>query len=205
MPEHSTIANADCHEPKHVTDALTSDAGKVVTPSSTTAGTSELRQLTRDELSDYVEHYGQQTISGNTTTIAVTAAVDATLGTATDYMQVTGIFDAIPGGLNNGVTQQTNQLTVAQTGVYRIEIYANTSASTASTVVGFRFAVNGTVGVSRQPKNLMKTAGDVQNGAAHGFISLTANDVLTLWIASDTTSNITIEDAVFQLTLIRAL
>lgn len=42
--EHSTLASADCHEPKHISGATASDAGKVITPSST-AGVSELRKL----------------------------------------------------------------------------------------------------------------------------------------------------------------
>lgn len=205
MPEHVDIQNADCHEPKHITDALTSDAGKVITPSSTTAGDSELRKLLRSELSDYAEAYGQQTITANTTALALTAATDTTLATAGDYVQVTGVFDAVPHGLNHNVTQATDQLTVDQTGVYRIEVYANTSSDVASTVCAFRFAINGTVGVARQPKHLMKSAGDVNNAAAHGFISLTATDVITLYVAADKTCNLTIEDAVFELHLLRAL
>lgn len=50
--QHSQIQSADCHEPKHITVATTSDAGKVITPSATTSGTSVLRQLASAELSD---------------------------------------------------------------------------------------------------------------------------------------------------------
>lgn len=49
---HSTIVDADCHEPKHFTSALTTDAGKVLTPSNVTPGISVLRQLASTELSD---------------------------------------------------------------------------------------------------------------------------------------------------------
>jgi len=53
MPtQHNAILNADCHEPKHITDALTSDSGKVITPSSTLAGQSDLRRLVHADLSD---------------------------------------------------------------------------------------------------------------------------------------------------------
>lgn len=47
---HNAIQSADCHEPKHITDAVTGDAGKVITPSGVTAGTSVLRQLTVSEI-----------------------------------------------------------------------------------------------------------------------------------------------------------
>ena len=51
MPtEHSTITSADCHEPKGITSATTADAGKVITPSSSTNGESTLRKVTFAEL-----------------------------------------------------------------------------------------------------------------------------------------------------------
>ena len=50
MPEHVDIASADAHEPKGITPAATSDAGKVITPSGSTAGISELRKLKTTEL-----------------------------------------------------------------------------------------------------------------------------------------------------------
>ena len=50
--QHSQIQSEDCHEPKHITNAVVGDAGKVITPSGTTAGTSELRRLASTELSD---------------------------------------------------------------------------------------------------------------------------------------------------------
>ncbi|MDY0087122.1 MAG: hypothetical protein RBS78_00990 [Coriobacteriia bacterium] len=50
MPLHSGMTHAEVHEPKHITLTLTSDAGKVITPSSTVAGTSELRNLVKSEV-----------------------------------------------------------------------------------------------------------------------------------------------------------
>lgn len=49
---HSTIQSADCHEPKHVTNATVADAGKVITPSASTDGVSVLRKLGKADLSD---------------------------------------------------------------------------------------------------------------------------------------------------------
>lgn len=52
MPtQHSAIVSANCHEPKGITSATTADAGKVITPSDTTNGESELRLLDISELS----------------------------------------------------------------------------------------------------------------------------------------------------------
>lgn len=48
--EHSTITSANCHEPKYISSSTTADAGKVITPSSVTGGTSELRKVKVSEL-----------------------------------------------------------------------------------------------------------------------------------------------------------
>lgn len=142
--------------------------------------------------------YGQLTVSNNSTVIAVTAAVDPTLATNSDYKQVTGIWNAIPHGFNNGVTQQTNSFTITKTGVYRIEMWANVTSSANNTNVAIRFARNGVITLVRRPRAYIAAANDRLNMGAFGFAELTAGDVLTLWIASDKTSNITIEDCVFS-------
>lgn len=47
---HDQIPSALCHEPKHISDATTSEAGKVITPSSSTPGVSVLRHLTSGDV-----------------------------------------------------------------------------------------------------------------------------------------------------------
>ncbi len=204
MAIHNTLPNTELHEPKNMGNATggASDIGKVGV--SKGDGTSEVRKLSRLELSDTVEHYGQVNASNNTTILAVTAAVDATLATNTDYSKVTGIYDAIPHGENNGVTQGIDNLTVTQAGVYEVAVWANTSASVNSTTIGFKFALNGVIGLVRRPKNFMRNLGEFHNMSAHGYVTLAASDVIDLQISSDVTANITIEDMVFSLKLIRA-
>lgn len=52
MPDiqHVILQNADVHEPKHITDSLIGDAGKVITPAG--GGTSQLRFLAQSEIED---------------------------------------------------------------------------------------------------------------------------------------------------------
>lgn len=51
MPEHRNLTNAaDIHEAKQIASAATTDAGKVITPSSLTAGVGELRRLKIEDL-----------------------------------------------------------------------------------------------------------------------------------------------------------
>lgn len=147
--------------------------------------------------------YGQRSASVNSTAIAVTAAVDATLATNTDYIQVTGIFNATPDGVNSGITQQTDSFTIDKAGVYRIEFWGNVRSSVNNTQVAFKFAINGVIGTARRPKIFMRNIGEVHSGSAFGYAHFDAGDIVTLWIASTQTGNITIEDLVFGAQAIR--
>lgn len=147
--------------------------------------------------------FGQRAVTLNTTAIAMTAAVDPTLATGTDYIQIVGIWNAPPDGQNNGVTQQTNTFTIATSGVYRIEYWGGVKSDTNNTQVGFKFAVNGVLGVVRRPKIFMRGAGEVHSGAAWGYAHFNAGDVISLWMASTLTANVTIEDMVFGTSIIK--
>lgn len=48
--QHTDVPSNLTHEPKQIIDAITSDAGKVITPSSASAGVGVLRNLTLDEI-----------------------------------------------------------------------------------------------------------------------------------------------------------
>lgn len=56
MAEHNTLTGSALHEPKGIDSAGTSDAGKVITPSSSTAGTGELRKLAESEITGKVAY-----------------------------------------------------------------------------------------------------------------------------------------------------
>lgn len=144
-------------------------------------------------------NYGTRTITNNATLIAKVAAVDPTLATNTDYTQVTGIFGAIPDGITRGITQQTNSLTIARTGAYEIMLWASLSASTTNTDIAFKFAINGVIGLVRRPRVRLDVANNISGLCANGLVQLNAGDVVTLWLASTTGTNVRIIDAVFSL------
>lgn len=52
MAEHNTLTGSNLHEPKGIDSASTGDAGKVLTPSSSSSGTGELRYLADSEITD---------------------------------------------------------------------------------------------------------------------------------------------------------
>lgn len=148
-------------------------------------------------------NYGQRAVSVNTSAIAKTAATDPTLATNTDYTQVTAIFNATPDGVNRGITQQANSLTIARAGTYEITFWGCVTSNSNNTVVGFKFAVNGSITLNRRPRVRVRNAGEVVPVSANGFITLAVGDIVSLWMASDTTANITIQDAVFALKELR--
>jgi len=205
MTLHEDADQANMHEPKGqaLLTGGASDVGKV--NASDGAGATVTRKLLRTELADVFEHYGQLTISNNATVLSLTAAVDSTLATNTDYTKVTGIYDAIPHGEQHGITQQADSLTITQTGVYHVAVWADLSSSLNSTTTAFKFAVDGTIALVRRPKNFMRNVGEFHNMSAHGIVMLNAGQVVDLQIASDLTADITIEDLVFTLDLLRAV
>jgi hypothetical protein len=48
--QHVTLTSSNVHEPKHITNAGTADTGKVITPSGSSPGISELRRLRASEI-----------------------------------------------------------------------------------------------------------------------------------------------------------
>jgi hypothetical protein len=144
-------------------------------------------------------HYGQKGITNNAVGTSVTVATDTTLKTNSDYVQVTGIFDASPSGLSNGIIHNTNTLKVTRAGTYELKAWSSLVSSTSNINVSFRFAVNGVIAMNRRHWARLGTSSDRVGFAAHGYIPLNVNDEVSVWIAADKTASITIEDGVFSL------
>lgn len=209
MPDiqHASLGSADVHEPKHITLATTADAGKVITPSSTTNGISTLRKLNSTDIVDnnfsQAFAYGGKTVKNNATVFAIPAAVDTTFNTASDFTQVTGIFENPDVHVASGVTLQTNTVTVPYTGIYIIHHWAVVSSNNATTDIAFNLGVNGAVSTDRPTITRVIGANDRMLSAAHAYVALTAGAVLSLHVASSTTSNIRIHQARFSVELVR--
>lgn len=148
--------------------------------------------------------YGQLFISENTDLIALTAAVDPTLATNTDYAQVTGVWDAIPHGLQSDFEQVADGLKCLRAGVYAVHFWAALTFSTNNTNVGFKFAKNGVIATPRRPWARVGTSGDRISVSAFGFVELAVNDVMTLWVAAGNSGNLDINDGMFAFTELMA-
>jgi hypothetical protein len=150
-----------------------------------------------------IPSYGQRTVTTNATPIAITAAADPTLSTDNDYKQITGIWDAIPNGENHNVTQQDDGFTILNGGIYRIEVWASIATSVNNTALAVKFGINGTIAIGRRPKLFIRNTGEVHTLGAFGYHNFSANDVITLYFASDKTADITFQDGVFGVSSMR--
>lgn len=231
--QHVNIPSAGCHEPKHITDALVTDAGKVITPSATTPGTSVLRLLKGTELDSDAELVGRVlvtdgaggfvyedktsasglgiaytglTVTNNATVVSVTAAVDPTFATASDYEKVQ-VFDAVSASPSKNffIDEALGEITAPVDGVYRVDFWATVKASINTVVSAFNFGVAGVPSTARPVAVRMPNAGQLDEVQAHAYITLTAGDIVSMWVASNTTCDITVVNGRVSLELIEEL
>lgn len=184
MPEHSTLLDPDIHEPKGIS---TSTSGDIYV--SNGAGTGVWRPIP--------EFTGAMVITNNATPQALTAATDSTLATFSDYVQITGWA----AGELDKITFATNQLTipVGGGGLFLVDAYMNIASDTINSAVAIKFAVNGASGVTRRPRHFLAATGAFYNLAASGIVRLVDSDVVDLFVASDKTIGLTIQDSSFLL------
>lgn len=179
--EHSTITDPNIHEPKGASTAT----NKSVLSSDGAGGTAWLRQ----QMSDHA----QMTIANNATATAVTAAVDATLNTDSDYVKIT------PNWVNThglGITFNVDELVAAVDGHYLLHFWADVKIPSINNFVGIKYAINDTTPYSTQKlKSQSTTANDYRNMSGSGYLTLSAGDTVSVYIAATKTDNLVIEEA----------
>lgn len=181
--QHSTLTGADLHEPKGVAAA---SAGKVYV--SNGAGSGAWTTLTR---------YGELYITSGATAQNLSAAsAYARLDPGTEWQS----------GISSGITltPADGTFTVVETGVYDLAFWCvfSTDSIASSARYYFKYAINGTP-AARTLSTGKKTNGiDTLDVAASGIASLTAGDVISIYVAGDATSSstpITVLEAGFTL------
>jgi len=204
MAIHNTLTSAQVHEPKHITDTTTADAGKVITPAG--GGTSELRFLTPEEVGINF-YYLEWGVQENATAISLTAAAVDSLYDAADYVNITSAN--LPGATSdegNGITFSTTDynVTIPADGIYKTEFWANVVTEVNNTKVGFRFTLNNTP-ASAVVKHDVPTANRPANISATSVSQFSAGDKVGISIAADKTTNILIEDIKVTFIMLREL
>lgn len=224
--QHRNIPDAELHEPKGVATAasnthyLSNGAGsgtwdKIKTTEFTglsgDGGSNNQRILTNGTNGFQIKTdsaYGAMQVTANTNAFSVIAAVDATLNTNTDYALFTGTgapWAADP--VNFGITFSTNRLTVPVTGIYKLDFWSTiTGWPSTAAKISVKYRINGGTYSTRHPMaRAPQGAGDPGELTGFGFISLSANDFLQLYVASTVTGNLIFQDVNTALTLVRAL
>ncbi|MCK4501203.1 hypothetical protein KAU11_11950 [Candidatus Babeliales bacterium] len=191
MAEHSTLTGSSLHEPKGV---ATANDGQIYVANGAGSGAWE---------DSGGSSHGQMDVVSNATNIALTGT---SLTIIANYIRVTGIWQAPTTTTNSGISYSTDVLIVPTTGTYRVEFWGSFKTPNSS-ITAFKFGINQTAtSPSTLSANTMKrTSGaSVAYGvaAAHTIIDLVANDELSLYVASDTTGNLLLEDAVLMVQLV---
>lgn len=223
--QHQAISDPYIHEPKGITTALANTlymangggSGTWTKASSTllqglagdggianqrvvTDGTNGFKLITN-------QAYGAMVMNNNTNALALTAAVDATLNTNSDYFPVTGTGAPwIVSSVASGVTFVTDRLVAPATGVYKFEVVANISAfPTATAKVALKYRTNGTSYGTRRFSTKSAGASDSGQIVLSETLILAATDFIQLYAASTATGGLILEDVVASLQLVSAV
>lgn len=142
---------AEIHEDKRIVSATTSDAGKVITPSSTTAGTSELRKLNTGEINP----------SGGTPWTGVAAWADSTYTSSAKRAIAAGVrtkvtidglgaqtdLDQLPSGSAWWNTTSNKIIPDANGDAYDVRIIFNATPTAGSDYFDIELDIGGAIGV----------------------------------------------------------
>lgn len=199
--DHRTLVSADVHEPKHISDSTSADAGKVITPLS--GGSSELRNLTPSEVGVQFL-YGEASLDSNTTSFSITAASDSSLYTTDDYVQLNST--RVPGMYldhSAGVTfnDTTNGLIAPETGVYQVAFWMSVETDTNNTLLAVKGKNNGSW-ANFTVKHDIAELDRTNMFMGYIFTDINEGDSFTIWMASDKTADIVISDMRYSIQLV---
>jgi hypothetical protein len=140
--------------------------------------------------------FGTMNLTDNSATQTLTAATDSDLNTDSDFEEISIALD-----FENvqGMVSGSNYLEIVEPGLYLIDFWANVSSSTASTRWSLKFVKNDSVFVPRGPKLWLNSSNEFYNSSANGIHEFEAGDQIKLFMASDKSVDITIEDMTFQM------
>lgn len=145
---------------------------------------------------------GVMGVTNNSVNFAVSAAVDTSLQSTSDYVAFAGVGAPWSGEITTNVTFSTDRLTVVNSGLYEVRFWANiTSYPSNTAMVGARFRINGSTWANRTVVVKSNSAGDAGHFTAFGLVNLNANDYVQLAVASTVAGNLVIKNANFTVEL----
>lgn len=147
--------------------------------------------------------HGEMTITNNATATAITAAVDATLNTDSDYVKITVGW---AGPHVHGVTFSIDKLICAVAGHYEVAFWSSIKIPLNNNFIGIKYAINDSTPYSLQKMvSQSATTSDYRTMAGHGGVDLSAGDTVSIYMAASKTDNLVIEEAGMSLHLVHEL
>lgn len=167
------------------------DGNKVLGPSRTENGKMVLKRITNTEV-DHSQDVMLNFIGLESTAVAVTAAVDPTLNTITDFIAYPFPI-TLADSENLTYDSGTKTITVnagVPTQKIKLSISAALSASVNTAKAAIAYVINGTL-VPNRFTVYGKTAGDWMIGTRHRIIEVHAGDTIQIVLASTVSCNLT--------------
>lgn len=170
--QHSALTDPNLHEPK---GASTAASGKVYVANGSGSGVWQ-----------YIagHSYGDLYITGSTTSQTLAAS------SALAKLNPTGAWTA--NGYQNITPSAANgQFTITQAGIYQLDFWIvfETAAIASGTAYNFHYAVNGTASTRKVYAKKTSNGVDTLHLASNGYVTLAANDVVSIYVGGDGTSS----------------
>jgi hypothetical protein len=173
---HVNIADADRHEPKGISTAT---AGQVYKANGSASGawTSPV--------------YGELLIDTGANTFTPAAA------SITTFKQLTTANNASwAPGIYSGLTINTNDVTCLTAGNYEVSFWASiVTAAATGTTFAVKYGLDGTLNTRQIIVQKNSSSGDVIPFSASGIVSVTTNQVISVWMASSAATGFIIQNA----------
>lgn len=205
--EHTALGSSQVHEPKHITTAGTGDAGKVITPDSSTAGVSELRLLKIDEIDTTANAEGniyEADGSGALQVVVwpyggcyVTTSAETTISASGTYVKAAGTTTVtnVSSNVDNG--SANNRLRYTGTAARHFHIVMQASLSPASgtnqdlSVQLYKFDSSASSGSLLAHSTAVATVAgtDTYQLTSHADTLLDTNDYVEVWVANNSGTN----------------
>ena len=144
--------------------------------------------------------HGEMNVINNSTATVVTAAVDPTLNTDSDYVKITAGWT---GPHVHGVSFNVDELVSLTTGHYSLSFWASIKIPLNNNFIGIKFAINDSAPYSLQKLvGQSATTSDYRTLAGLGGVDLTSGDTVSIYIAASKSDSIIIEEAGVSLVLV---
>jgi hypothetical protein len=149
---------------------------------------------------------GSMVVTDNLNGFAITAAVDPTLRTDSDYRLFTG--NGAPwsaGSVMDKVTFTVDRLSVTEAGIYRIEVWSDIAGFPSNTsTIALKYRLNGTTFSERKAQVKSNSSGDSGGINAFSILALAAGDYVQVLFASTAGGNILVSSMNVSATLLKA-